>query len=181
MAKMPAHLRFTYEDYKSLPDCEGKHYELLDGELLLTPSPTWKHQQISGRLEFVLTAFVTQHQLGDVAHAPLDVLLGEDVAQPDILFISHERADIIHDEAVRGAPDLTIEILSPSTADRDLGYKRKIYETHGVKEYWIVDPDLQTIEVILFETAASTTFQEKDQLTSPTLDGLSVSLQEIFK
>lgn len=180
MAKTPAHLRFTYEDYKSLPDC-GKWYELLDGELLLTPAPTWRHQQISGQLEFVLRLFNEKHDIGHVAGAPLDVLLGEDVAQPDILFISHERADIIHDEAVSGAPDLIIEILSPSTADRDLGYKRKIYETHGVKEYWIVDPQVQTVEVILFETSASTTFQEKDELTSPTLDGLSVSIQEIFK
>ncbi|HEY5596014.1 MAG TPA: Uma2 family endonuclease, partial [Candidatus Bipolaricaulota bacterium] len=108
MAKAQASIPFRYEDYKSLPESETRRYELLGGELLMTPSPNFKHQAISWRLERAIGQFVEQRQLGMVAHAPLDVILGKDVVQPDILFISHERANIIQEDEVRGAPDLIV-------------------------------------------------------------------------
>jgi len=144
-------IRFTYEDYKSLPESETKRYELLGGELMMVPSPSTYHQRISRKLEFVLQAFVEERGLGEVFHAPLDVVLGEgderEVVQPDIFFISKERREIIAEEEVRGAPDLVIEITSPATAERDRHYKKTLYARHGVMEYRIVDPEARTVEV----------------------------------
>lgn len=183
MARAQTLIKFAYQDYKSLPESETKRYELLEGELVMTPSPTWKHQAVSGKLEFLLRAFVQEHDLGKVADAPLDVVLGEDVVQPDILFISHERSGIIHQEEVRGAPDLLIEILSPSTAQRDRTYKRTLYARHGVQEYWLVDPDAQTIEILALGSRGyrrAELFEGGQTLSSPLLKGLQLALVEIF-
>ena len=110
-------VKFTYEDYKSLPESETKRYELLGGELVEVPSPTEYHQRISMNLEFILQQFVRERDLGRVYHTPLDVVLGEgderEVVQPDLFFISKERSRIIAEEEIRGAPDLVVEITSP--------------------------------------------------------------------
>lgn len=182
-----AQIKFTYEDYKSLPFSETRRYELLGGELIMVPSPSFEHQRISWELEFRLSEFVRRHQLGMVLHAPLDVVLGKgedrEVAQPDILFISNERRTIIHREEIRGAPDLIVEILSPSTADYDRRYKRTLYARHGVSEYWLVDPDAQTIEVLAltergYERAGL--YKKNETLGSPLLPGLRIPVDEIF-
>ena len=180
-------VKFTYEDYKSLPESETKRYELLGGELVLVPSPTEYHQRISGNLAFILRQFVQENDLGRVYYAPLDVVLGEgedrEVVQPDIFFISKERAEIIAEEEIRGAPDLIIEIVSPGTEDRDRHYKKTLYARHGVKEYWIVDPEKKTVEVYtLGERGFKLTkaFKAGEVLTSPLLEGLEVNLNEIF-
>jgi len=103
-------IKFTYEDYKSLPESETKRYELLGGELVVVPSPPVYHQRISGNLEFILRQFVQEKGLGRVYHAPLDVVLGEgeerEVVQPDIFFISKEREKIIAKEEIRGGAGL---------------------------------------------------------------------------
>ncbi len=175
---------FTVRDYKALPESETKRYELLGGELVVVPSPTWKHQEISSRLQFHLQAFVDEHDLGHVVGAPLDVVLSEeDVVQPDILYISHERASIIREDGVYGAPDLIVEILSPSTAERDRTYKKTLYARHGVQEYWIVDPALSAVEVFTlkeesWERAALCNVEEA--LRSPLLPGLEISLTKVF-
>ncbi len=117
MAHMPARIRYTYTDYKSLP--EDQRCELLDGELIKMPSPTPRHQDITLNLIVQLHEFIRGKRLGKLYLPPLDVVLGDDVAQPDLLFISHKRLGIVDDQEIRGAPDLTIEILSPSTAARD--------------------------------------------------------------
>ena len=110
-------IKFTYEDYKSLPESETKRYELLGGDLVLVPPPPVYHQRVLSNLMFVLYRFVKEWNLGEVYHAPLDVVLGEgderEVVQPDIFFISKEREKIIAEEEIRGAPDLVIEITSP--------------------------------------------------------------------
>ena len=120
-------VKFTYEDYKSLPASETKRYELLGGELVLVPSPSEYHQRILRNLAFLLWRFVKERSLGWVYFAPLDVVLGEgedrEVVQPDIIFISRERTGIIAEEEIRGAPDLEVEITSPGTAERDRHYK----------------------------------------------------------
>ena len=114
----------------------------------------------------------------------LDVVLSDyDVAQPDILFVSNERSGLITEANIQGAPDLVVEILSPSTAQYDRGYKRTLYGRHGVREYWLVDPDAETVEV-LTESAEGLvlgdTYRRGDTLTSPLLSGLAIELEQIF-
>jgi Uma2 family endonuclease len=188
MAELKTRIKFTYEDYKSLPESETKRYELLGGELVMVPSPSFKHQLVSGNLELPLRNFVDENELGIILHAPFDVVLGEgkgrEVVQPDILYVSKQRSQIITEEEIRGAPDLVIEILSPATADRDRTYKRTLYARHGVKEYWIVDPEAKTVEVLVlgksgFERAAA--YGEADRLRSPLLSGLEIKLEEVFQ
>ncbi len=131
--------RYTYEDYIKMPD--DVRYELIDGELLMTPSPATRHQIISGNINDIIRSFVKKNNLGTVFYAPCDVVLGnENVFEPDLLFISKENSSIITEANIKGAPDLVVEVLSPSTADRDLIKKKSIYAVFGVKEYWIVYP-----------------------------------------
>lgn len=187
-AKVLPRIKFTYEDYKSLPFSETKRYELLGGELIMVPSPSWRHQDISAELEFRLRAFVKEHQLGTVLYAPLDVVFGEgderEVAQPDILYISNGRRGIIHEEEIHGAPDLIIEILSPSTADYERHYKRTLYARHRVQEYWLVDPDSQTIEVLTLRKRGyrrAELYTRDQTLRSPLLPEFKVRPAEIFQ
>ena len=145
------HIRFTYEDYHSLPEDMGRRYELLDGELYLAPAPTISHQIIILNLELGIAPYVSAHRLGILLHAPVDVVLGQgrerEVVQPDLLFVSRARLTILSAHEVRGAPDLVVEVLSPGTAGRDRGYKRHLYGRHGVHEYWVLDPAARTVEV----------------------------------
>ena len=187
MAEVARKIKFTYEDYKSLPESETKRYELLEGDLVLVPSSTEYHQRISGNLEFVLRQFVREKGLGRVYHAPLDVVLGEgeerEVVQPDIFFISKERSQIIAEEEIRGAPDLVIEVTSPATEDRDRHYKKTLYARHGVKEYWIVDPKGKTVEVYTLGTQGFElvkVYKAEEILESPLLSELRVDLREVF-
>ncbi len=175
-------IKFTYQDYKNLPESETKRYELLEGELIMVPSPTTYHQRISRNLEHILWDLVRKHDLGFIYNAPLDVVFSEqDVAQPDIIFILKEHSQIITEENIQGAPDLIIEILSPATAERDRTYKRTLYARNGVKEYWLVDPDKRTIEVmILTEEGFQQVGVYNKTLTSPILPGLSLNLSEVF-
>ena len=180
-------VKFTYEDYKSLPESETKRYELLGGDLVLVPSPTEYHQRISRNLEFMLWRFVKEQDLGWVYDAPLDVVLGQgdtrEVVQPDIFFISKEREKIIAEEEIRGAPDLVVEIISPGTAERDRGYKKTLYARHGVKEYWIVDPKGKAVEIYTLGTKGFElvkVYKAGEILESPLLPGLVVDLKEVF-
>ena len=176
-------IKFTYGDYKSLPESETKRYELLEGELIMVPSPSERHQSISRNLGFILYQFIRDKNLGTLYYAPFDVVLGEDVVQPDIIYISEERLSIIGEEEIHDAPDLIIEILSPATAERDRRYKRTLYARYGVKEYWIVDPDKQNIEVMTlggtgFEPASI--YRKREILTSSLFGGFRLNLRELF-
>ena len=182
MVTQRARIKFTYEDYRSTP--EDKRYELLDGELIMTAAPRRAHQRTDIKLATRLDTYVEAHDLGEVYSAPFDVVFSNtDVVQPDLLFVSKERLHIINDDNVRGAPDLVIEILSPSTAGRDRTIKRVLYAKHGVKEYWLVDTDARNITVMIlgdngFELA--NIYGEGQTLTSPTLEGFTLNLSEIF-
>ncbi len=137
---------FTYQDYLNLPD-DGMRYEVINGELIMTPSPIVVHQKVSLAISSHLYRYVNKHHLGTVFTAPLDVVFGEkNVLQPDILFISNGRQNIIKDQNIAGTPDLIVEVLSPSTAYYDLFDKKELYEKFGVKEYWIVDPMRHWVE-----------------------------------
>ena len=176
-------VKFTYEDYQHTP--EDQRYELLDGELIMAPAPNLGHQRIDARLGVLLYTFVEQRGLGEVFFAPCDVVLSNtDVVQPDLLFVSNERAHLLLGGAnVLGAPDLVVEVLSPSTAGRDRTLKRALYAKHGVKEYWLVDPDARTATVLrlgegAFEVEAI--YGEGQTMASPTLAGFTIDLNEIF-
>ena len=182
MATTEHAVKRTYEDYCRAPD--DKRYELLNGELMMVPAPNIKHQRVLRKLLIRLDRFTHKHGLGEVHVAPVDVVLSNtDVVQPDLLFISRAREHTITEENVQGAPDLVIEILSPSTADRDGGYKHALYGKHGVLEYWIVDPTSETIAVHRqrdgrLEPAG--TFARGNSLATPLLEGLQLDLDGIF-
>src|SRR4030065_1510297 len=166
--------KYTYEDYLKTPD--DKRYELIEGELLMTPSPITNHQRISGRIEFALRKFVSENDLGEVFDAPYDVYLDdENVVQPDMMFISKGRSKIIGEKNLQGAPDLVVEILSESTAYRDLIQKKKLYAKFGVKEFWIVIPDEESIEVYILKDNTFLlyrSYSKNEILESPYLKGL---------
>jgi len=183
MTKLNTKIKFTYKDYKSLPESETKRYELIEGELIMVPSPNEYHQRISRKIEFLLQDFVEKNKLGEVYYAPLDVHLGEDVVQPDILFVSKARSKIITKEEILGAPDLVIEILSPATAERDRTYKKTLYARHGVQEYWIVDPGEKIVEVMtLGKTGfeSSGVYGKMSTLKSTIFPDLTIKLSDVF-
>lgn len=136
----------TYADYAALPD-DGTRYQLLDGELVMTPSPNAWHQDVLGELLESLRRHVREHALGAVYLAPLDVVLDDhNVLQPDIFFLSKERAGVRQGGRILGAPDLCVEILSPGTQHLDRTRKFELYARFGVAHYWIVDLRGRTIE-----------------------------------
>ena len=183
MATERTQIKFTYEDYKHTSDDE--RYELIHGDLIImAPSPREAHQRVDMNLGSRLYMHVEERELGRVYSAPFDVVLSNTiVVQPDLIFVSNERLHIITEDNIRGAPDLVVEILSPSTAGRDRTVKRSIYAGYKVKEYWQVDTDAKTIMVLLlgengYELAGI--YGEGQTLTSPTLDGIYLNLSEIF-
>ena len=175
-------VRHTYQDYCATPDDE--RYELINGKLTMVPAPNRKHQRVQARLSRRLGNFTEEHGLGEVYNAPFDVFLSDtDVVEPDLLFVSHAREDRFTEKNIRGAPDLVVEVLSPSTADNDLGPKRDLYEQHGVLEYWIVDPEAETLAVHRqrdgrLELAEA--FARHETLRSAVLEGLQLKLDDIF-
>ena len=143
--------QITWQDVQQLPD-DGHRHEAIEGELHVTPVPSIRHQRVSQKLEQELLRLLEAPGHGVVIDAPVGVEFpstGEGV-QPDIVFVSSARTHIIADAAIRGAPDLVVEILSPTTERRDRGVKRKLYERLGVFEYWIVDLETETVEVWTF-------------------------------
>jgi Uma2 family endonuclease len=180
---LPEKDRYTYEDYRQLP--EGAPYELIRGRLAMSPAPTPRHQLVQANLFFELSRVVRDQEEGHVLSAPLDVRLSDTtVLQPDLVFIGPDRTNRIGDQAIEGAPDLVVEILSPASAHRDLTAKKRLYETHGVREYWVVDPDSETVEV--FENADDGFLQaaravEDGTISSTVIDGWTVSLPALFQ
>lgn len=176
--------RLTVQDYLNIPDEDENRYELIDGELYMAPAPSWEHQESIINLASMLRNFVRENELGRIVASPVDVYLSdEDVFQPDIVFVSVERLDIIHSSGVHGAPDLVIEMLSPSTEQRDLTIKRERYAMFGVKEYWLAAPLTKTITVLRlrdgkFERVG--VFGEGATIETPMLTGLQVDVSDVF-
>lgn len=176
--------RLTYEDYCLLPS-DGKRYEIIDGELLVTPAPMTAHQKAVTRLARYLSAFVDDNNLGEVFVSPFDVVVSPfDVVEPDLLYISKARAWVLTEKNVQGAPDLVVEVLSESTAAIDRTTKLKLYARFGVEEYWIIDPEACIAEIYRrgeggFDLAA--TLQPNDVLTSPLLPGFSLGLRKLVE
>ncbi len=174
--------KLTYEDYAKTP--EGERWELIDGELIMPPSPKEAHQSVQGNLGAPMLIFVREKDLGKVYFAPFDVVLSDtDTVQPDLLFVSKDQLHIITADNVQGAPDLVVEIRSPSTARQDWTTKRELYARHGVKEYWLVDPEAATVAILLFddgELKVTGVFGEGESITSTVLEGFSIALADIF-
>jgi Uma2 family endonuclease len=179
---MPVDTRLTYEDYCLLPN-NGRRYEIVDGELFVTPSPRRAHQKVVTRLSRHLDEFVEKSGHGEVYVAPFDVVFSlHDVVEPDILYVSKERASVVTEKNVQGAPDLVVEVLSETTAEIDRTTKLKLYARHGVQEYWLIDPEACSAEIYRreargFERVAS--LKSSDSLTTPLLPGFSVPLREL--
>jgi Uma2 family endonuclease len=177
---------YTYEDYAQLP--EGAPYQLIEGQLVMAPSPRVYHQLIVGALYRALHAHVHQHDLGEVFVAPVDVYLSETTTLvPDVIFVAAARRAIIGEMKIEGAPDLVMEVLSPSTAYYDLKEKKRLYEQHGVREYWLVDPEADDVEIYRLDEdqgenqyALHQRAVETGAVTSALLDGFAVDLADLF-
>jgi Uma2 family endonuclease len=182
---LPAQGDWTYEDYCRLPD-DGWRYEVLRGVLHMAPAPSWGHQQAVWNFGFLLKLFVRNRNLGEVSGAPSDILLPGGLAtpvQPDFFFIARERRGIIHDSHVEGAPDLVLEVLSPSNWLTDRREKFEIYAEAGVREYWIADPKARTIEVFILRGGAYEllgSFGPGERTRSEVLPGFEPAIDEIF-
>lgn len=179
-------LRLTYDDFLLFPD-DGKRHELIDGEHYVTPSPSLLHQRISRRLSFLIGSWLKEHPVGEVLYAPLDVVFSRfDVVEPDLLYVSNERApDLLSGQHVAGAPELIVEIASPVTRQRDETIKRRLYERSKVLEYWVVDPETEVIGVYRrsadrFGRAVELSREAGDVLTTPMLHGLAIPLARVF-
>ena len=177
--------KLTYEDYVLFPD-DGRRHEIIKGDHTVTPAPKTKHQRISFNLALAVGSFVKQRNLGLVFAAPYDVILSdENVVQPDLLFVTKERSAIVTEDNIRGAPDLIVEIISETTRKRDELTKRKLYERYGVREYWIVDPELETVRIFKlnergYAMPVEFTGEKSAMLATDLLPEFRLSLVELF-
>ena len=178
-------VKLTYDDFVHFPD-DGMRHELIDGEHYVTPSPNRRHQKIVGELFGQIWSHLKRHPAGEVFGAPFDVVFSDfDVVEPDLLFVSRERARVLTEKNVQGAPDLVVEVGSPATRRRDEKTKLQLYERFGVQEYWVVDPDLDVIKVYRlvegrYQRTAELTLAAHDVLRTPLIPGLELSLADIF-
>jgi Uma2 family endonuclease len=141
--------KVSYEEFQTLPRDGSKRFELIEGEVFMTPSPNTSHQRAVARLLRALADFADEHDLGEVFIAPYDIVFSKWTAlEPDLLFIRKERRSIVTDANVQGVPDLVIEILSPSNQEYDRDTKLRAYEKAGVPEIWYLDPEDRTAEIL---------------------------------
>lgn len=177
--------KLTYDDYARIPD-DGQRHEIIDGEHYAVPAPFTPHQRISRRLILRVGEAVERLGLGEFLHAPHDVVFSKyDVVQPDLLFVSKERAGIVTEKNTQGAPDLIIEILSEGTRRLE-GVKLDLYDRYGVQEYWTFDTDRKISRVYRrtlqgLRLVAELSAESKDVLTTPLLPGIEIPLAEIFE
>jgi Uma2 family endonuclease len=172
---------FTYQDLVNWED-DKKQHELIEGDHIVTPSPALNHQKISVRLAHYLFLYVEENDLGEILTAPTDIVLSDiDVLVPDLLFVSNNRKEILQEKYIEGAPDLIIEILSPSSVHYDRMTKFKQYSKYGVLEYWIVDPEKQQVDVFdLKQQELIASFSKKDVLNTPMFGDIDLVLEKIF-
>jgi Uma2 family endonuclease len=157
-------VKITYRDYLEFPD-DGRRYEVIDGDAIVTPAPNLRHQRVLANLYFALSLHVRAQRLGELLFAPCDVVLTDTtIVQPDLIFVSKERRAVLEKARIAGAPDLAVEILSPSTATRDRSLKLQTYERHGVAHYWLLDPERGDLEEYVLSDGK---FRLVSKLTGP--------------
>ncbi|MFQ5650629.1 MAG: Uma2 family endonuclease [bacterium] len=175
---------FTYQDYLKLPEDDFR-YQVINGGLVMTPSPITAHQRVCERIGYELSKYVERTKTGEVLRAPMDVVLSkENVYQPDILFISNDNSQIARENNIDGAPDLVIEVLSPATSTYDLISKKENYQKYGVEEYWIVDPKQEWIEVYCNdhgEFKLESRLEKEGTVKSRLLKGFQVDMVHVFR
>jgi Uma2 family endonuclease len=173
--------KLTYADYAKMP-ADGFRHEIIEGEEYMTPPPGTDHQTVVVNLARILGNHVVARKLGRMFVAPTAVVLSKhDAVEPDVMFVSKANASIITPKNIQGAPDLVVEVLSPSTAANDRGPKLKKYEEADVREYWIVDPSAKTVEIREFRTSRRMrAYQDDQSFQSELFPGLSVRLEDIF-
>lgn len=181
---MATKTKLTYEDYETFPD-DGNRYEIIDGEVFVSPSPFEPHQIAVGEITTALNIHMRARRLGRVYAAPFEIVLDpHTVFQPDVLYIARERLSIVDARGrVRGAPDLCVEVLSASTRNVDRIVKFQQYARFGIAEYWIVDTDLQTVETYALENGVYTLIvnaHNQDRVVSRVLPMLMLQAFEIF-
>ena len=180
--------RLTYDDFVLFPD-DGKRHEIIDGEHYVTPSPNLRHQDLVGRLHVEIANYLKSHPTaGRVFLSPLDVVLSHyDVVEPDLLFVAGDQAAIMTDKNIQGPPALVVEVLSKSSRKRDAQTKRRLFERTGVREYWLVDPELDVVQVFRpspegkLTRVAELSSEDGDTLTTPLLPGCAIGLRELFR
>ncbi|MDQ1317155.1 MAG: hypothetical protein QG588_806 [Candidatus Poribacteria bacterium] len=178
----PRQGEWTEADYFRLPE-SNKIIELSEGRLIISPSPTEQHQEIVGNIFFMLRNYLLNYNIGKILMAPMDTRLKKGIIrQPDIVFMSNEHLNRNTNKRW-GIPDLAIEVTSPGTKKEDRKDKYTEYEKAGIKEYWIIDPDKQTVEVFTLENGAYKIFGKcgpGEIAKSKLLDGFEVSIDEIM-
>ncbi|MBI4552846.1 MAG: Uma2 family endonuclease [Candidatus Latescibacteria bacterium] len=191
MATMSTIQRMTYEEYLASPETVQR-YDIIDGEMIMSPAPTSDHQWISFRIARALQDHVEPHKLGVVLYAPVDVLIRRDplrVRQPDVLFLSAARTGITGREGLRQMPiitvppDLVVEILSPTETRLDIEEKLADYRSIGVLESWLVSPETQTVEVLRLSSEKMETvavFGMGQSVRSEVLPELTLTVAEVF-
>lgn len=156
--------------------------ELINGELFMSPAPNFTHQVVLSNLNDILKGHA--RTIGAiVAFSPVDVYLdNKNVFQPDLLLVKKENLAIITERGLQGAPDLAVEIISPSNAFKDRNHKRRLYQKFGVKEYWIIDPGNRTLEIYDFSSEETPILYlvGEGEVTSNLLPGLSFSFADLF-
>ncbi len=180
--------KMTWAEYRALEfeDTDNFQYELLNGEIVKKASPTVQHQRISMRLIAAFLQHLSGKDIGEIFHAPLDVVLDDfNVPQPDVIFIRKERGHIIHEQeqVIIGAPDILVEIISGGSIKRDRIEKKDLYEQFGVPEFWIVDPNNRSVEVYQLQERRYKLFAfaaETGKVQSSVLAGLELEVAEIF-
>jgi Uma2 family endonuclease len=174
----------TVAEYKDLPET-GPRYQLIEGDLYMSPAPNRFHQDISRNLQGALDRYLEANPVGILYDAPFDVYLTEtDVFQPDLLVVLNANRPILTEAGAEGAPDFVIEILSPKTRRLDLVNKKRVYARLGVKELWIIDPDPGTVSVYRFEENDSEPVQMArlgEKLAASILPGFTVAVDAIFR
>jgi Uma2 family endonuclease len=179
----PGQGHWTYNDYAALPD-DGKRYEIVNGVLYMTPSPTGPHQDAVGRFYAYLLTHVETAGLGKIRIAPFDVELAPDVVvQPDVFVVLKANFDKITKTRIIGAPDLVIEVSSPSTVGYDRREKQDAYASAGVPEYWVAHPTEREVEVLVLENGKYRSlgiFEGHATLPSQVLAGLPVQVEQFF-
>ncbi len=178
----PEQGRWTYRDYATLGD--EQHYEIVNGVLLMPPAPSWSHQEIVGEIFAYLRDYVRTHALGGVFTAPIDVELStENVFQPNVIVLLKAHADRLQERHIVGAPDLVVEVASPSTVLYDRLVKYDIYARAGVPEYWIVNPETSSVEVLILENGHYKSlgrYSGQQALPSQVVAGLEVAVEKFF-
>ncbi|HLG13351.1 MAG TPA: Uma2 family endonuclease [Blastocatellia bacterium] len=176
----------TIDDLAAMPD-DGNRYEIIEGELLVSRSPSLTHQSVSINLVLVLTGYLSQSPIGRIWTTPGVILSEFSAVIPDLAFVSNERlSQIASSERITGPPDLMIEIVSPGAENerRDRIAKRQLYGRYGVREYWVVDPIKRRIEVFCLDGQAlnlRAAYSEQDELTSSVLPGFACKVEMILR